>query len=218
MPKSDLATISPVLLSIGLVLPAVASSIVATHPLSTFLWGTVSKLCTSTLLWMILQYIPNVYANGAEPSYIFFTGLTVAMFLHECAGTLIFISLMSFFSKISDPSIGGSYMTLLNTITNWGYKWPSVLILYLIPKFTQSYCQNPSTGRVVELEQQCHFHHGKECHDHGGKCVDNLDGYTVLSFGCLFIGIIWIFVFKNHVQKLESLPMENWMIGNSKSI
>lgn len=218
MPKSDLATISPVMLSIGLVLPAVASNIVATHPLSTFLWATASKMFTSAVLWAFLQYIPSVYVNNSEPTYSFFAALTLAMFLHECAGTLIFISLMSFFSKISDPSIGGSYMTLLNTITNWGYKWPSVLILWLIPKLTQSHCEISTTGTIVELEQHCHFHHGKACHDQGGKCVDALDGYTILTFCCLAVGIVWIFIFRQYVQKLETLPIDNWMIGNSKSI
>lgn len=218
MPKSDLATISPIMLSIGLALPAIAGNVVASYPLTTFLWGTGSKMITSVILWAILQYIPSVYANGSEPSYLFFTGLTTMMFLHECAGTLIFISLMSFFSKISDPSIGGSYMTLLNTITNWGYKWPSILILWLIPKLTQSSCQNALTNDVIELEQQCHFHHAKACHELGGKCVDIVDGFTILTFCCLVVGIVWIFVFRGYVQRLESIPIDNWMIGNNKSI
>jgi PAT family acetyl-CoA transporter-like MFS transporter 1 len=31
--------------------------------------------------------------------------------------------MMAFFAKISDPAIGGTYMTLLNTIANLGSKW-----------------------------------------------------------------------------------------------
>ena len=37
-------------------------------------------------------------------------------------------------------------MTLLNTITNWGYKWPSVLVLWLIPKLTKSRCEHLDNG------------------------------------------------------------------------
>ena len=34
--------------------------------------------------------------------------------------TLMFTSLGAFFNKISDPAMGGAYLTLLNTIANMG--------------------------------------------------------------------------------------------------
>ncbi len=33
---------------------------------------------------------------------------------------MMFVSQMAFHAKISDPGIGGTYMTLLNTISNFG--------------------------------------------------------------------------------------------------
>ena len=39
---------------------------------------------------------------------------------HPHPPVLQFVAQMSFFAKISDPSIGGTYMTLLNTIANLG--------------------------------------------------------------------------------------------------
>lgn len=54
---------------------------------------------------------------------IFFTCVIVAVFLHEVASNCMFVAQMGFFSRISDPVIGGSYMTLLNTIANVGTKW-----------------------------------------------------------------------------------------------
>ena len=215
MPKSDLATISPIMLIIGLILPALASNIVTSYPLTTFIWGTICKMITTGSLWATLQYIPSAYASNATPSYIFFGSLMGAMFLNECAGT--FISMMSFFSKISDPSIGGSYMTLLNTIANWGYKWPSILVLWLIPKLTISFCQDPSKGSTIDLEDMCHAHHAKECHSKGGKCVDTLDGYTVLTLSCLLLGLLWLLILRTSIQKLETLHHSNWMIENTKS-
>ena len=32
----------------------------------------------------------------------------------------IYVAMMAFTAKISDPAVGGTYMTLLNTITNLG--------------------------------------------------------------------------------------------------
>ena len=34
----------------------------------------------------------------------------------------MFVSIMAFFAQVSDPAVGGTYMTLLNTITNLGGK------------------------------------------------------------------------------------------------
>lgn len=53
----------------------------------------------------------------------FFGWLVTAVVLHEVASNCMFVAQMAFFSRISDPVIGGTYMTLLNTIANVGGKW-----------------------------------------------------------------------------------------------
>ena len=42
---------------------------------------------------------------------------------------MMFVSQMAFHAKISDPGIGGTYMTLLNTVANFG-KFMVVCALY----------------------------------------------------------------------------------------
>jgi PAT family acetyl-CoA transporter-like MFS transporter 1 len=44
----------------------------------------------------------------------------------------MFVSIMAFFARVSDPAVGGTYMTLLNTLTNLGGNWPATLALWLI--------------------------------------------------------------------------------------
>ena len=51
--------------------------------------------------------------------YLFIFGSGV---LHEISTNMMFVSVMGFYAKISDPAIGGTYMTYLNTITNMGSK------------------------------------------------------------------------------------------------
>merc|ERR1711972_690772 len=41
----------------------------------------------------------------------------------------MFIAQMAFFNRVSDPRIGGTYMTMLNTLSNLGNMWPSTLVL-----------------------------------------------------------------------------------------
>ena len=46
----------------------------------------------------------------------------------------------AFFTHISDKNIGGTYMTLLNTIANIGLHWPTTLTLYLIDLLSEKAC------------------------------------------------------------------------------
>ncbi|EDS44495.1 dynactin P62 subunit [Culex quinquefasciatus] len=36
----------------------------------------------------------------------------------------MFVAVMAFFARISDPAVGETYMTLLNTLSNLGGNWP----------------------------------------------------------------------------------------------
>lgn len=133
-------------------LPAVTSKSVTSTPLDLVVFAIPLKLATSAGIWLAAQWTIDTYADGhwslflcisnrnrynflllffllvgSVPGYSFFLPLVTLMLLNEIAGTLIFISLMSFFSKVSDPTIGGSYMTLLNTLTNLGGKWTTSL-------------------------------------------------------------------------------------------
>lgn len=53
----------------------------------------------------------------------FITWIVTAVVLHEVASNCMFVAQMAFFSRVSDPLIGGTYMTLLNTIANVGGRW-----------------------------------------------------------------------------------------------
>ena len=52
----------------------------------------------------------------------------------------MFVSIMAFFAKISDPAVGGTYMTLLNTLTNLGGNWPATLALWWVDVLTVKKC------------------------------------------------------------------------------
>ena len=52
----------------------------------------------------------------------------------------MFVSIMAFFARVSDPAVGGTYMTLLNTLTNLGGNWPSTLALWMVDPLTSKQC------------------------------------------------------------------------------
>lgn len=229
MPKADIATISPILLVVGLVLPALTSESVSKRPLDVFMVGIPLKLVTSVLGWYAVQTTHKAYQGGSEPGILFFGPLVAILVLNEIAGSLIFSSVMSFFARVSDPAIGGTYMTLLNTVTNLGSKWPNATALYLLPKLTHSVCaakgsmfSSAAPGLIesasaVALSKYDCSHSTALCVSHGGQCNMLLDGYTLETIMCAIIGIAWIFFNRDTVAKLQSLPFTDWMvIGKDK--
>lgn len=52
----------------------------------------------------------------------------------------MFIAVMAFFAKVSDPRSGGTYMTLLNTLSNLGGTWPATVVLWMVDVLTFKKC------------------------------------------------------------------------------
>lgn len=63
----------------------------------------------------------------------------------------MFVAIMAFFAKISDSSVGGTYMTLLNTVANFGANWPAMLALYFVDPLTWKKCE----GGVESFDNAC---------------------------------------------------------------
>uniref|UniRef100_A0A452U5H6 Solute carrier family 33 member 1 n=1 Tax=Ursus maritimus TaxID=29073 RepID=A0A452U5H6_URSMA len=103
----------------------------------------------------------------------------------------MYVSIMAFNAKVSDPLIGGTYMTLLNTVSNLGGNWPSTRV--------GASNQNCRTPDAVEL-----------CKKLGGSCVTALDGYYVESVICVFIGFGWWFFLGPKLKKLQDEGPSSW--------
>ena len=61
----------------------------------------------------------------------------------------MYVAVMAFFARVSDPKVGGTYMTLLNTLTNLGGNWPSTLALWMVDGLTLRKCLSPSNREEI---------------------------------------------------------------------
>lgn len=75
------------------------------------------------------------------------------------------VTLLSFFSRISDPRFGSTYMTFLSTLSNFGYTWTSTLALEMIDILTFKECSNDSQNNCstlnlknVRQNEHTHYH------------------------------------------------------------
>lgn len=239
MAKADIATISPILFCLSLTLPAILGKQLSYQPMTMYLSGIMLKVMTSFLIWCIfelsiIEYNPQSSPNG--PSIYFFILFIIIMCMNELAGNMIFGSQTAFFAKIADPSIGGTYMTLLNTVSNLGGKWPNFLALYLLPKLTISQCSimnivtssssDPSstlgaeTSRTMEADlssYQCP-EEAMLCQNAGGQCDVVTDGYTIQQVFCVTFGIIWILFFYRSINRLDLTANTDWLTSGREEI
>ena len=65
----------------------------------------------------------------------------------------MFVSIMAFFAKVSDPVVGGTYMTLLNTLSNLGGNWPTTVMLWFIDPLSSKVCTTVGNNTCSGLEQ-----------------------------------------------------------------
>ena len=67
----------------------------------------------------------------------------------------MYVAIMAFNAKVSDPLIGGTYMTLLNTVSNLGGNWPSTVARWLVDPLTIKECigaPEQACGNALEAE------------------------------------------------------------------
>ncbi|XP_006454580.1 hypothetical protein AGABI2DRAFT_189835 [Agaricus bisporus var. bisporus H97] len=157
-----------------------------------------------------------IYWFPALPySSSFFVFIVVHTVTSSFASTVQFVGISAFHTRISDPLIGGTYMTLLNTFSNMGGTWPKWFILKGVDFFSVATCHFTGGGQELAVEAaECVSDRGKAlCQDISGNCVTEVDGYYVVSAICLLFGLVFLVVYIIPIaRKLQGLPTSAWRV------
>lgn len=154
-------------------------------------------------------------APGGLPTWLYATMLSAAMVATFMSSTM-FVAQMAFYNRVSDPAIGGTYMTMLNTISNLGSAWTTPLAFLLVDRTTTKRCVPrecaPSSGNPLGKL----FGKGAgAAAAAAGTCgcdeTTVIDGYVVTCVLCLAIGLGWYQLMKGRVHRLQELPPGDWV-------
>jgi len=213
LPKEDLAFLSTILVPMGIVFPLIISKYTSgPDPLGLFMLGVLPR-CLVGALYMFVVYSTGqamAPAGSEVPRWLYLLILGSAI-LHEFSANLMFVSQMSFFNKVSDPRIGGTYMTLLNTIANLGSKWPISIVMFLIDPMTTKGCTK------LLLRNTCADSAEMEaCKGAGGKCETVRDGYFTISLISIAVAITWFALIQKRVHRLRALSSDKWLVPTSQ--
>lgn len=196
------------------------------NALRPWLVGYVARLGFAVISMAIVAGFPKGDGSGRpaiSPAY--FALITVTTVTASFASTVQFVGISAFHTQIADPLIGGTYMTLLNTVSNLGGTWPRPLVLKSVDYFTKSSCSvAASTKEALEsatlhalniVSNECTSDDGAaRCRAAGGTCIIERDGYYWTSTICIIIGLVALLGFiLPKSQHLQKLPAAAWRVS-----
>ncbi|CAE7334007.1 SLC33A1 [Symbiodinium pilosum] len=180
--KEHMAYIASGMMPVYILLPAVVSR-----------WTTNStpwELGLQTYPWRVLLVpvtavvVASTPAIGDRIPWAFYSVIVVVSLLAQVASQCMFVSNMAFFARISDPAMGGTYMTMLNTLSNLGGMWPGTVTLKLIDFAT---CKSE-------------------------RCVVKADGFYVMSGISFLYGLAWYVLAAGHARRVQQVKLSDWKV------
>uniref|UniRef100_A0A671M863 Acetyl-coenzyme A transporter 1 n=1 Tax=Sinocyclocheilus anshuiensis TaxID=1608454 RepID=A0A671M863_9TELE len=188
VPKEQLALLAVPMVPLQILLPLVISKYTAgPRPLDVFYKAFPFRLLIGLEYALLVWWTPSVRQEQGFP-VCYYAVVLLSYAVHQ----------------VSDPMIGGTYMTLLNTVTNLGGNWPSTLALWLVDPLTFKECQGAPGQTCGSVEE------AGLCVREGGTCVTTLDGYYVESVVCVLIGLCWWIFFGKKMKRLQEESPSAW--------
>ncbi|TIB66898.1 hypothetical protein E3P77_01993 [Wallemia ichthyophaga] len=178
------------------------------NPLKPWLSAFIGRLVYAVVAMLAIKFIePPVTAT-------IFTSVIAMTLVGGFMSTVQFVGICAFHTQIADPLIGGTYMTLLNTVSNLGGTWPRYFVLKAVDGLSIATCHvHEENEDVIVKAEDCSSEHAKSvCSDIGGKCVVERDGYFVTSTICVVLGAVilaaYIYPTARKLQReLKDTPM-----------
>lgn len=156
IPKDKLALLAIPMVPLQIFLPLVVSKYTTGNkPMEVYIKAIPYRIVFGIFASAIVAIAPyTLSAKGEVPMYLYVI-LLVNYAFYQIFLYCMFVAVMAFFAKISDPAVGGTYMTLLNTICNLGGNWPTSVVLWLVDVLTWKQCSISSTADDLEFENTC---------------------------------------------------------------
>ncbi|NWI22246.1 ACATN protein, partial [Sula dactylatra] len=155
VPKEHLALLAVPMVPLQIILPLIISKYTAgPQPLNTFYKAMPFRLLLGLEFAFLVWWTPKVKHEEGFPVY-YYAVVLLSYALHQITLYSMYVAIMAFNAKVSDPLIGGTYMTLLNTVSNLGGNWPSTVALWLVDPLTVKECagaQEQTCGTTVAAE------------------------------------------------------------------
>ncbi|TRY69596.1 hypothetical protein TCAL_04103 [Tigriopus californicus] len=217
VPKDKLAMLAVPMIPLQILLPLVISRYtVGSKPMNVYLMAIVPRLILG-LIFAGLVYVTPMFMLGNGQFPLYYYGMIVCIYsVHQIFANCMFVSIMAFFARVSDPAVGGTYMTMLNTLTNLGGNWPATLALWAVDSITVKECQGGDREKIAPSNVCDGAVQTDLCEDFGGTCVVLTEGYYIESVACFFLGLLWLLWGWRTIKWLQDANLDEWRVVETK--
>ncbi|KAL5252420.1 hypothetical protein ACHWQZ_G015256 [Mnemiopsis leidyi] len=203
--KDNLVTLSALLIPLQVLLPLIITKYTNSQfPLNTYVGGVFPRIFSGILITLLVYYTFSVAEFG--PSF-YVAGLIIQV-LYSVAATMMFVSQMMFNARVSDVKMGGTYMTLLNTLINLSGTLPQTISLWLVDRVTSSTCVGSETVTSCYMDKDT-------CTSTGGTCSTETDGFFVLVSVGTCVALLWKWKLSKVFLRLQTQAVESWHVSSS---
>ncbi|KHN83662.1 Acetyl-coenzyme A transporter 1 [Toxocara canis] len=211
MPKDKLSSMAVFLTPLQVLLPWMIGKYTASpRPLNVFLLSYPYRIFMGGVFAALVWWTPSFRLPDGDFPVTLYAIWVIGYCFHQVASYCMFVSMMAFNAQISDPKIGGTYMTLLNTLNNLGGNWPVTLILSLTGFFTFKDCVVKGTKTVL---YSCNTKAlADQCTKGGDVCELRIDGYYIAVAFCSLVGIIWFKALFSKIKYFQKIPRSDWSV------
>ncbi|TMS34037.1 hypothetical protein L596_001700 [Steinernema carpocapsae] len=211
IPKDTLASLSVYLIPVQILLPwFIGKYTSGPRPLNVFLWAYPYRIFVTGVFAGLLFYTPSFRLDSGEYPFSLYALWVAAFCLYQIASYCMFVSMMAFNAQISDPKIGGTYMTLLNTLNNLGGNWPVTLVLSITDKLTWKNCIAKGTSAILHT---CNTKEDADtCAAGGDVCEMHIDGYYLGVAICAAVGFLWYKLMFSKIKHFQKIPRKEWSV------
>ena len=185
---------------------------------SPFLFAYKSRLVTASLTTWVVRVFPVGAAMWFDAPMPFLMVLSIGV-AASFGATLMFTAQGAFCSQVSDPAMGGAYLTLLNSIANLGSTLPRFIVFWLMDLLTVRECEIDGDVRPEYLcpSRKDDALESNACTDVGGSCLLTKDGFYPLSWFLIIAGCFLSVFFSKMLRQLQHLPIDKWHVKHSKA-
>jgi len=219
VPKDKLAMLAIPMMPLQIVLPWLISKYTAgPRPMDVFLRAIPARLLLCLCMAGLVYITPSFQLESGEFPFHYYV-LVVAMYsVYQVTLYSMFVSIMAFFARVSDPVVGGTYMTLLNTVTNLGGNWPSTAALWMVDPLTTKHCSGTLNSTISSSAESCLTADSSAlCAGAGGTCETQVDGYYIEAALCFIVGSLWLVAWGwRAIERLQSAGEQQWRVVSAK--
>lgn len=217
VPKDKLAMLAIPMMPLQIILPWIISKYTAgPRPMDVFVKAIPVRLVLCLVMAGLVYITPTFKEEDGSFPFHYYCLVVGIYAVYQVTLYSMFVSIMAFFAKVSDPAVGGTYMTLLNTVTNLGGNWPSTLALWYVDPLTTKQCMN-SNSTLTTINTCTETTEVELCTSTGGSCDVQVDGYYIECGICFVVGMAWLLIWGYRtINKLTDAPDSDWMVVKSK--